>query len=102
MTTQPLEEAKAFDQEKAGAFSERMLAVLNHGSLALMISIGHRTGLLDAMASLPASSAAAIAEAAQLNERYVREWLGRWPAGGSWNTEPRRERFACRRSTRPC
>ena len=41
-----------------------------------MISIGHRTGLFDTMATLPPSTSEQIAAAAGLNERYVREWLG--------------------------
>lgn len=57
--------------------SEHLLEVVNHGALALMISLGHRTGLLKTMARLdePATSRE-IADAARLNERYVREWLG--------------------------
>src|SRR5262245_21630618 len=46
------------------------------GRISLMISVGHQTGLFDAMASLPWSTSAEIADAAGLNERYVREWLG--------------------------
>ncbi|MGH7853764.1 MAG: transcriptional regulator, partial [Candidatus Binatia bacterium] len=38
-----------FDSVKAGAFAERLLETLNHGALCLMISVGHRTGLFDAM-----------------------------------------------------
>src|SRR3712207_4038866 len=53
-----------------------MLGVLNDGALALMTSIGHRTGLFDAMAGLSPSTSEQIAQAANLNERYVREWLG--------------------------
>ena len=64
------------DPEKVEAFSERMVHVLNDASLALMTSIGHRTGLFDAMAELPPASSGQIAEASGLNERYVREWLG--------------------------
>jgi SAM-dependent methyltransferase len=60
----------------ADAFAGRMLQILNDGLLVLMISIGHQTGLFDAMASLPPSTSPDIARAAQLNERYVREWLG--------------------------
>jgi len=37
------------DQERAEAFSERMLDILNSGALALMTSIGHRRGLFDAI-----------------------------------------------------
>jgi hypothetical protein len=42
-----------FDQERAEAFAERLVDVLNSASIALMTSIGHRTGLFDAMAGLP-------------------------------------------------
>jgi 2-polyprenyl-3-methyl-5-hydroxy-6-metoxy-1,4-benzoquinol methylase len=65
-----------------GAFAERMMQVMNHSALALMTSVGHRTGLFDAMARLPASTSAEIAQATGLNERYVREWLGAMVTGG--------------------
>ncbi|HYP27661.1 MAG TPA: methyltransferase domain-containing protein [Blastocatellia bacterium] len=68
--------APVMDQTKAEKFAEKMLNILNDGSLALMISIGHRTGLFDALGELPPSPSHRIAEAAGLNERYVREWLG--------------------------
>jgi SAM-dependent methyltransferase len=55
--------------------------VSNNGSLALMVSIGHRTGLFDRMAELPPATSAEIAENAGLNERYVREWLGAMVSG---------------------
>jgi 2-polyprenyl-3-methyl-5-hydroxy-6-metoxy-1,4-benzoquinol methylase len=53
-----------------------MLDILNKSAAALMISVGHRTGLFDTLADLPAASSERIAKAAGLNERYVREWLG--------------------------
>jgi 2-polyprenyl-3-methyl-5-hydroxy-6-metoxy-1,4-benzoquinol methylase len=65
-----------FDQTKADAFAGQMLTILNGASSALMISIGHQTGLFDRIAELPPASSAEIAAAAGLNERYVREWLG--------------------------
>ena len=46
-----------------------------------MLSIGHRTGLLDTLATLPPETSEAIAQAAGLNERYVREWLGAMVTG---------------------
>jgi 2-polyprenyl-3-methyl-5-hydroxy-6-metoxy-1,4-benzoquinol methylase len=70
-----------FDQVEAEAFAERMVDVLNSASIALMTSIGHRTGLFDAMAGLPPSTSEQIADAANLNERYVREWLGAMVVG---------------------
>ena len=65
-----------FDTTKAAAFEGRIVDMLNLGSLALMISLGHRTGLFDVMSDLPPSTSREIARASGLNERYVREWLG--------------------------
>lgn len=62
-------------------FAGRMLAALDGASLAILLSIGHQTGLLDAMAGLGAATSAQIADAAGLNERYVREWLGGMTTG---------------------
>jgi ubiquinone/menaquinone biosynthesis C-methylase UbiE len=69
------------DQEKADAFAGRMVGVLNGALLALMTSIGRQTGLFETMASLPPSTSDAIAAAAGLRERYVREWLGAMVTG---------------------
>src|ERR687893_140863 len=69
------------NQAKAEQFAERMVGVLNEGSLALMTSIGHRTGLFDVMAGLPPSTSEQIALTADLNERYVREWLAAMVVG---------------------
>jgi 2-polyprenyl-3-methyl-5-hydroxy-6-metoxy-1,4-benzoquinol methylase len=56
--------------------------VLNAGALSLMVSIGHRTGLFDAMAPLPPATSLEIARQAALQERYVREWLGAMVTAG--------------------
>ena len=69
------------------AFSERLLRVLNHGALCLMISIGHRTGIFDAMNSLEPATSEEVAGKAGLNERYVREWLGAMVASGIINVD---------------
>jgi len=52
---------EAFDSTKAQAFGGQFLAALNSGALCLMTSIGHRTGLFDAMRALPPSTSAEIA-----------------------------------------
>jgi 2-polyprenyl-3-methyl-5-hydroxy-6-metoxy-1,4-benzoquinol methylase len=67
---------RTINESKAQAFAEQMLDTLNKAAAALMISVGHRTKLFDTMANLPPSTGEGIAEAAGLNERYVREWLG--------------------------
>jgi SAM-dependent methyltransferase len=69
------------DQARADEFAGRMVGLLNDSLLCLMLSVGHRTGLLDAMAPLPASTSDEIATAAGLNERYVREWLNALTVG---------------------
>ncbi|WP_433680411.1 class I SAM-dependent methyltransferase [Nocardia sp. CA-119907] len=66
---------------RAEAFGTRMLDIVNDGFLALMISIGHQTGLFDTMSTMPPATSAQIAEAAKLNERYVREWLAALTVG---------------------
>ena len=55
--------------------------MLNESALALMFSIGHRTGLFDLLAGLPPLTSTAIAERAGLQERYVREWLNALTVG---------------------
>ena len=73
--------APKMDLAKADAFADKLVGIINDGSLALMTSVGHRTGLFDTMASLAPSTSKEIAEAANLNERYVREWLGAMVTG---------------------
>ena len=55
------------ETEDAGSseFAERMSRMLNEAALALMVSVGHRTGLFDVMATMPAATCAEIAAAAR-------------------------------------
>ncbi|MCA9513130.1 MAG: transcriptional regulator, partial [Myxococcales bacterium] len=83
------------DPARADAFAHRMHDVLNHAALALMLSIGHRTGLFDVMAQLAAlpegrtgSTSAELAQHAGLDERYVREWLGALATAGVVELDP--------------
>lgn len=64
-----------FDNQEAEAFLNRTSDIINAGAQAVMISIGHRSGLFDVMATLSPQSSQHIADVATLNERYVREWL---------------------------
>ncbi|MGE0129539.1 MAG: hypothetical protein AB7U82_15790 [Blastocatellales bacterium] len=82
--TQRLARAKVedFNDAQAEAFAERMLETLNAAALSLMISVGHRTKLFDAMARIDPATSEQIARAARLDERYVRQWLGAMATGG--------------------
>jgi len=70
------------------AFGEQLVGILNGAGLAMMISIGHRTRLFDAMRGLEPSTSDRIADAAGLNERYVREWLGAMVTGQIIHHDP--------------
>lgn len=63
-------------------FDEWFLTAINGGALMLMFSIGHRTGLFDTMSEMDWIDSNELAEKADLNERYVREWLGAMATGG--------------------
>ena len=82
-----------FDQVRAEAFGEKVTGILNSGALSLMISLGHRSGLFDAMGRIPPGDSAAIASAANLNERYVREWLGAMVTGGVVEFDPATDEY---------
>jgi SAM-dependent methyltransferase len=69
------------DAAKVEEFAGRMVGLLNDSLLCLMLSVGHRTELLDKLATLPPSTSADIAAAAGLDERYVREWLNALTVG---------------------
>ncbi len=83
-----------FDPAKAEAFAGKVLTALNDGALCLMISIGHRAGLFDAMRESPPKRSEEIATRAGLNERYVREWLGAMVTGGVVDYDPADSRYS--------
>ncbi|MER5278482.1 methyltransferase domain-containing protein [Streptomyces sp. NPDC002809] len=82
------------DAVKQEAFAGRMVQVLNDTCLGLMAGLGHQSGLFDTMAGMSPATSAEIAEAAGLNERYVREWLGAMVVGGIVDYEPGQSTYA--------
>lgn len=76
------------DRERSAAFLQNMTGIMNGGALALMCSIGHKTGLFDTMAGTDPATSAEIAAAADLDERYVREWLSAMAAGDVVDYDP--------------
>jgi 2-polyprenyl-3-methyl-5-hydroxy-6-metoxy-1,4-benzoquinol methylase len=65
--------------EKAG---EMLVDTLNKSALSFMLSLGHQSGLLEAMKDNESLTSTGLAEKAGLNERYVREWLGAMVCSG--------------------
>jgi len=83
-----------FDSAKAEAFASGLLSTLNNGALCLMVAVGHRVGLFDAMRELPPATSDEIARHTGLNERYVREWLGAMVTGHVVEVDPESNRFS--------
>ena len=83
----------SFDSSKAEAFAGRIVRALNDAALCLMASIGHRTGLFDALEKMPPATSGEIATRSGLNERYVREWLGAMVTAGVVDVDPASNRF---------
>ena len=81
------------DENKAEAFAEKIVDTLNQGSTALMVSIGHRTGLFDTMSTVSFSNSDEIARVSGLNERYIREWLGAMVTAGVVEHRPEDNSF---------
>jgi len=71
-----------FDHAKSERFSERLMGYMNGAAVSLMTSIGHRTGLFDAMHGQAPATADEVARYATLHPRYVREWLDCMVTGG--------------------
>jgi 2-polyprenyl-3-methyl-5-hydroxy-6-metoxy-1,4-benzoquinol methylase len=75
-------------------FAERMVGAIDNASLAILLSIGHQTKLFDTLAELPPATSTQVAEAAGLNERYVREWLGGVAAGRIVDYDPAAQTYS--------
>ncbi len=75
------------DTDRRAAFAAHLAGTLTGGALTMLISLGYRTGLFEAAAQGPASSAG-LAARAGLDERYVREWLGAMVTGGFFSYDP--------------
>lgn len=56
--------------------ASRVIGILNDGAICVLTSLGSELGLFETLASLPPATSEQIADAAGLDERYVREWLG--------------------------
>lgn len=69
------------DKQRVQEFARKIFGLYTSGLLTLMVNIGHKTGLYEALAQAPGTSAE-IAARAGLHERYVREWLGAMATGG--------------------
>lgn len=77
-----MEQAHTFDALRAENFAATLLDTLNKSALSFMLSLGHRSGLFDTMSNMEYATSSTIAQQANLQERYVREWLGAMVTAG--------------------
>ena len=69
------------DKQRVQEFARKLFGLYTSGLLTLMVHVGHRAGLFEALAR-GAGTSQEIADRAGLDERYVREWLGALATGG--------------------
>lgn len=81
------------DPVRIQEFAGQLFGALTGAAVALMTSLGHRTGLFDTMAGLPPSTSPQLAAAAGCHERYVREWLGAMTTGGIVRHDPETDTY---------
>src|SRR5438093_4821333 len=72
----------AFDKSRAKAFTQLVVRHFEGAAVTVMVEVGRRVGLFDAMARMGPATSAGIAAETGLHERYVREWLGAMVCGG--------------------
>ena len=71
-----------------GALEARLVNALNEAAMLQLISLGHRTGLLNALADGEPVTSRELADKSALDERYVREWLGGLSVAGLLQHQP--------------
>jgi 2-polyprenyl-3-methyl-5-hydroxy-6-metoxy-1,4-benzoquinol methylase len=75
-------------------FAAKIAASIDSASQAILLSIGHQTRLFDTLADLPPATSSQIADAAGLDERYVREWLGGVVSGQIVDYDPTTQTYS--------
>lgn len=83
----------AINQEKAAAFVDRVFSDTSAAGTTIMAAIGDRLDLFKKLAVYGPSTSAELATRANVNERYVREWLGSMSSAGYIEYDPGSKRF---------
>ena len=67
--------AEQASEDGSGAAVDHVLRIVNDSAVGVLLSIAFQAGLLDALRDLPPATSQQVADAAGLDERYVREIL---------------------------
>ena len=88
MTTEP-----TIDMAKLESFLGKALGDVSGMAVAVMAGIGDRLGLFQQLAVHGPATSAELAARAQVQERYVREWLSALASAGYLEYDPSTQRF---------
>ena len=75
------------------AFIGQVVTDLSAAFSGVLVNIGRKLGLYRAMADIGPCTSVALAEAAGIRERYVREWLANQAAGGYVAYDPQTQTY---------
>jgi 2-polyprenyl-3-methyl-5-hydroxy-6-metoxy-1,4-benzoquinol methylase len=76
------------------AFVGQVITDLSATISGVLVNVGRRLGLYQAMAELGPCTSVSLAEATGVRERYVREWLANQAAGGYVVHDPAKQTYA--------
>jgi hypothetical protein len=76
------------------AFIGQVITDLSATFSGVLVNVGRKLGLYQAMAELGACTSTALADATGIRERYVREWLANQTAGGYVAYDPEKQTYA--------
>ena len=76
------------------AFISQVVTDLSAACSGVLVNVGCKLGLYQALADLGACTTAALAEANGIRERYVREWLANQATGGYVAYDPEKQTYA--------
>ena len=76
------------------AFIGQVVTDLSAAFSGVLVNVGRKLGLYQAMADLGTCTSVALAEATGIRERYVREWLANQAAGGYVAYDPEKQTYA--------
>jgi len=76
------------------AFIGQVVTDLSAAFSGVLVNVGRKLGLYQAMTELGPCSSASLAEATGIRERYVREWLANQAAGGYVAYDPAKRTYA--------
>ena len=80
--SQTVSTAESFNEEKINEFLGKVVGDFGAALSSVLVYIGIKLGLFDALAESKGLTSAELAEKTKTNERYIREWLLNQASGG--------------------